>query len=118
MYPSLHVPALNVTVPSYLVCLLLAFVVSAVLGYRGAIRVEGLDPRKTQKALLVVAAATLVGGHVHFVLANIASLPGHTASVLLSPSMHAPGAIMGVVVGLITADRYVPVWRLADGLAP
>src|SRR5579862_75401 len=101
MYPLLHVPVLNLTAPSYFVCLVLAFGVAAVLGYRGAVRVEGLDPRRTQKALLVVAAGALVGGHVHFVLANIGSLPGHPVGLLLSPSMHAPGAIIGVVLGLI-----------------
>ncbi len=118
MYPLLYVPGLDVTLQSHLLLLLLAFVVSAVLGYRGAVRVEGLDPGKTRKALLLVAAGALVGGHVHFVLANIASVPDHPARVLLSPSMHAPGAIIGVVLGLVAAARYVPMWQLADALAP
>ena len=118
MYPSLHVPGLDITLQSYIVLLSVAFGVAAVLGYRGAVAMEGIDPRNARRALLIVAAAALAGGYIHFVLAHLAALTTDPWRVLLSPSLHAPGAVIGVVLGLIAAARYVPMRRFADALAP
>ncbi len=118
MYPSLHVPGLDIIVQSYVVLLSVAFGVAALLGYRGAVGVERIDPRNARRALLIVAAAALAGGYVHFVLAHTGALAANPWRILLSPSLHAPGAVIGVVLGVIAAARYVPMRRFADALAP
>jgi phosphatidylglycerol---prolipoprotein diacylglyceryl transferase len=118
MYPYIHVPYATITVQSYVVCLIFAFAVSLLLGYRSAVRLEGLAPRATRTALAIVAAAALAGGHLHFIVANYAAQRGDVWNLVLSPSLHAPGAVLGALCGFLGAARVVPVRRLADALAP
>lgn len=118
MYPYIYLPHTTVAVQSYIVCLILAVAAALLLGYGSAVEVERLDPGATRKSLAVIAMGALLGGHVHFVVANIAAVRAAPFNVVVSPSLHAPGAVIGALFGLIATRRYVSPLRLADALAP
>ncbi len=99
-----------------------AAVTAASLGTYWAVRSEGLPLRRVVLAMILIAMITLVGGRLHFVLANWQHLrsPLTSALRLSSGSLHAPGAILGAVLGSVLVLRFLklPLARFADGLAP
>lgn len=118
MHPLLYIPGLDVAIQSHIVALILASGICQILGFRAAVTVEHLDPRATAKALVILAVAPLLGGHLHFVVANFSHGERALGPLILSPSLHAPGAIVGAGLGFVAVARIVPAWRLADAIAP
>lgn len=122
MLRTLHLPLGGGEVASYGFFLLLATLVSLVLGPLLASRLEGLPARRVFAALVVLAVLPWLGGRLHFVATHPDLVAGSSLETLRfwSGSIHAGGAILGVVVGLPLVARVfaLPLGRLADGLVP
>jgi phosphatidylglycerol:prolipoprotein diacylglycerol transferase len=121
MHPRLVIPGTAIALQSHDVMVGAAVLVAALLGYAGIVR-EGIAPRRARWALALVAAATLLGGRLHFVLANFSLFADNPwrALRLASSGLHAPGAILGAVFGSLATLPLlrIPIARFADGLAP
>ena len=119
MYPLIQMPFLG-EVRSHTVMLALAVASAMWLGYRRC-TAAGLAPRRVQALLLGLAAATMIGGRLHFGLAqwwSLGTLPP-AALTLSSSGLHAPGAIIGGLLGgavLVWVLR-LPAGRVIDSLA-
>jgi phosphatidylglycerol:prolipoprotein diacylglycerol transferase len=121
MYPWIVVPLVNWALRTSHLCLLLALIICS---WHGARQIRGLEPagwRRDRIALLVVAAAPWLGGHLHFVVNNW----GYATSrpwVLLGPwnGLHAGGAMIALVLTapVVLRRRALPLRRIADALVP
>jgi phosphatidylglycerol:prolipoprotein diacylglycerol transferase len=122
LYPRLEIALLGVSIQSHDLMVSLAVVVAATLGGYWAVRNEGFPAGRVGCALFLIAAITLVGGRLHFILANLDHLdsPFTSATRLSSGALHAPGAILGAIAGTVVVlfALGLPVRRFADGLAP
>jgi len=122
MYPRIEFPGTDFALQSHDVMVGLAAVVAAALGGYWIVRDQKLPVSRVIAALLAIAATTLIGGRLHFVVANWSSLQSPLASLLRfsSGSLHAPGAILGAVLGTVLVLRRLdlPLARFADSLAP
>jgi prolipoprotein diacylglyceryltransferase len=96
--------------------------VAACLGVYWSVTSERLPWRRVAAALMVLGGIVFVGGRTHFVAArwHLFSDEPLRALAISSAGLHAPGAILGAVVGFWASSRLVglPVARLADGFAP
>lgn len=123
MYPTLiHIPLLEVALPSYETFILLAAVLCIWVGPRWAERLEGLDRSQTRRALLVIGVLVFAGGRLHFVLNHwflFANRPW-LAFKLWSGGMHAGGAIAALALGtpLVLRRFGIPIGKFADSIAP
>ncbi len=122
MYPRIEFSGTDLALQSHDVMVGLAAVVAAALGAFWVIRDQHLHASPVVAALLAIATTTLIGGRLHFVVANWSSLHSPLASLLRfsSGSLHAPGAILGAVLGTVLVLRRLdlPLARFADSLAP
>jgi len=123
MYPTLvRLPALGLAVQSYHVLIVLAAIVCFVIGPRWAHRLEGIDPRRTRRALAIMAVFTFAGGRLHFVINQWMLFAPHPidAFKVWSGGLHAAGAIIGLGVATVGVSRFarLPLGKLGDGLAP
>ncbi len=122
MLRTLHLPLGGGEVASYGFFLVLATVVSVLLGPVLASRLEGLPLRRVAGALVVLGALPWLTGRLHFVATHPELVQGGGLATLRfwSGSIHAGGAILGVVIGLPLVARAfsLPLGKLADGLVP
>ena len=118
MHPDLHVPGTNVTLLTSNLLLVLAVAAHSVLSHRW-LRADGIGGRSAAAALAAFWLAALVGGRIHHLAAAWSRLPALTWRVVLSPSFHAPGLLLGALVGigLVVPRLGVPARRFFDGVA-
>jgi phosphatidylglycerol:prolipoprotein diacylglycerol transferase len=120
MHPHLlHVPVELLwndvlTVGGVLVCVLLA--------PRWAQALEGLDPRATRRALLLLGLVALVGGRLHFLLNHAAIYAGRPfdALRLWTGGYHIGGGLIAIAIAMPWATRRqgLPLGRFADAIVP
>src|SRR5512145_1294041 len=119
MAPFVNLPLLG-TVRSHTLMLALAVVAGLWLSHRWCVA-AGLEPRRVRAALFGVALVTLLGGRLHFVLANWPMFRDAPLRVLAlsSSGMHAPGAIIAALLGGAVAVRTagLPAMRFLDSVA-
>ncbi len=120
MHPVIELPGTGIGIRSHTVMLALAIMVSSGLTYAWLVRQEQLDRRRVCWALVLIAGATLLGGRLHFVIANwerVRVLPW--PYLVTSCGLHAPGAIFAAALsGVVVAPLLrLPLGRLADALA-
>ena len=100
----------------------LAVITAALVGSRWAIRSEGLPAARVRLALALIAAVTLAGARLHFVLANWSQFQPEPwrALKLSSGALHAPGAIAAAALGsaFILPLLRLPIGRFVDAFAP
>jgi phosphatidylglycerol---prolipoprotein diacylglyceryl transferase len=100
----------------------MVFVVCYTVGPWIARRMEGIAPWRFIVTLLLLGVAALVGGRLHFVLANAFMYTGRWSAALTpaGAGIHAGGAIilMTLAVFPIAWVLRVPAAKLADALAP
>jgi prolipoprotein diacylglyceryltransferase len=99
----------------------LATVAAAWLGYRWAVRHNGLEPGKVGWALFVIALSTFACARLHFVVTHWVFFQTYPWRALaLSPgALHAPGAVIGAVLGgaLVVRILSLPARQFVDALA-
>jgi phosphatidylglycerol:prolipoprotein diacylglycerol transferase len=125
MYPELvALEHPQVLLRSYAAFIGLAAAVCFVIGPRWAKTLEGLDPRRVRNAMFGIGAATFLAGHMHYVFNAwdfvMSRAEGGDFSPLLYKGLHAPGAILGLVLSACLAARWlgVGIGKLGDALAP
>ena len=115
---------IHLWVHSYDAFIGLAVIVCFVVGPRWAFALEGLDPAATRRIMLILCVATFAGGHVQYLINawRFVLFRASTGDIglLLVWGIHAPGAVLGLVLaGLLTLRWYrVPAGRFGDGLVP
>jgi phosphatidylglycerol:prolipoprotein diacylglycerol transferase len=123
MHPYLlHVPAQHVqvlwndvlTVGGVLVCVLLA--------PHWARSLEGLDPRATRRALLLLGLAALAGGRMHFLLNHAALFADRPLDALRlwTGGYHIGGGLVALALAMpwVTRRQGLPLGRFADAIVP
>jgi prolipoprotein diacylglyceryltransferase len=105
MYATLHVPGLGFGLSTYSIAMLLAVGVGLTLGPRAVERHVGIAPAATTRMLTFLGIAAFVGGHLHFAVAQWIE----TGTITLG-GMHAPGAILALVLAAPLAAR-TPGWQ-------
>lgn len=123
MHPTLlELPSLGITIASYHACILLAVIVCFAIGPRWLAVLEGLDPRRVFRVMLVLAVAAFAGGRLHFVLNQWSDFADQPLAALRvwSGGLHAGGAIVFLALALPLTLRWqaLPVGRFADGFVP
>lgn len=122
MFPEpITVPLLGVTLRVHNALVLAAVVVGSVLVLVTARRLEGLSGRRTLAAIALITCSEFFFGRLHYVLAHWDPSQSSLLSVLrLWGSIHAAGAVVGVVIGAVLAGRLlgVAVGKLADACVP
>lgn len=123
MHPTLlELPSLGVTIASYHACILLAVIVCFAIGPRWLAALEGLDPRRVFRVMLVLALAAFAGGRLHFIVNQWSEFADQPLAALgvWSGGLHAGGAIvlLAVALPLTLGWLALPVGRFADGFAP
>src|SRR5215470_3139578 len=123
MHPILlDVPSLGITILSYRVCLLLAVLVCWLIGPRWVATLEGLDPRRVFKAMVLLGLAAFAGARLHFVLTHWGDFADRPLAALQfwSGGLHAGGGIVLLTVAapFVLGWLRLPVARFADGLVP
>jgi phosphatidylglycerol:prolipoprotein diacylglycerol transferase len=118
----LEVPAFGLTVRSYHTLIGVAVLVCLWLGPRWLERLEGLEPRRTRRALLLCGLAVFAGSRLHFVLAHWDDFAGRRLDALAvwSGGLHAGGGIvlLALATPVVARRLALPLGRFADGLAP
>lgn len=123
MHPTLlEVQSLGITIASHNACLLLAVVVCFAIGPRWVAALEGLDPGRVFRAMLLLGLAAFAGARLHFVLnqwADFADTP-LAALRVWSGGLHAGGgiALLALAVPCVLRWLGLPVGRFADGFVP
>ena len=123
MHPTLiDSGPLGITLPSYYVLLATAVVVCLWIGPQWAEALEGVDRRKTRRALLLLGLFAFGGGRLHYVV-NQWHLFADRPFAALEPwsgSLHAGGAITSVALAAPVVFRRcaLPIGKVADGIAP
>jgi phosphatidylglycerol:prolipoprotein diacylglycerol transferase len=122
VYPKLiEFPSLHLALRSHTVLLILAILVCVWVGPRWAQALEGLDRHKTRRAILLLGVAALLAGRLHFLLNYWTIFSDRPLATLeFWRGLHAPGAIIGVVVATpwILIRQGLPLGRFADGVTP
>ena len=123
MHPTLlEIESLGITVAAYHACLLLAVIVCFAIGPRWVAALEGLDPRRVFRAMLLIGLAAFAGGRIHFVVNNWPIFADQPLDALRiwSGGLHAGGSIVALALAtpLILHWLALPVGRFADGFAP
>jgi phosphatidylglycerol:prolipoprotein diacylglycerol transferase len=121
VYPELAIGP-GAGVPTHLVLLVLAGLVSASLIVYRATTIERLPVGKVLAALAIIAVAALAGGRAHFIW-NAWSLriDSRPAAILrFWEGLHAPGALVAIAVAtpLVLRLFRIPVARFLDGFVP
>lgn len=118
MYPELPLPGTDATLRTSVVLLLLAIGTETALAHRW-LRRDGVDARRAAWALAVFWVAALLGGRVHHLAATWSRLPDHGWDVLVRPSFHAPGVLLGglVAITLLVPRLGVPMRPFGDAVA-
>ncbi len=120
MYPEIvHFGALHIR--SYGLALAIAFLVGTWLGLKEARRF-GMDEDKFLTVVLFTLVGSIFGARLLYVMEHIGDYRGQWSSVfaLWQGGLTLYGGIIaGTVVGLWMAKRQgLPIWRVADALAP
>jgi phosphatidylglycerol:prolipoprotein diacylglycerol transferase len=123
MHPTLlDIPSAGIEVASYHACILLAVIVCFAIGPRWIHALEGLDPGRVFRAMLLLAIAAFGGGRLHFVVTHWSDFTDRPLDVLSvwSGGLHAGGAIVGLAIALPMTLRWMqlPLGRFADGFVP
>ena len=120
MYPEIaHFGALHIR--SYGLALATAFLVGTWLGLKEARRF-GMDEDRFLTVVLFTLVGSIFGARLLYVMEHIADYRGQWSSVVAlwqgGLTLYG-GIIAGTIVGLWMAKRQgLPVWRVADALAP
>jgi phosphatidylglycerol:prolipoprotein diacylglycerol transferase len=91
---------------------------------RWAKALEGLDPRRTRNVMFGMCAVTFLAGHLHYVFNAwefvVARAESGDLSPLLYKGLHAPGAVLGLVLSGCVAARWsgISIGKFGDALAP
>ncbi len=123
MHPVLlDIPSLGITILSYRVCLLLAVLVCWAIGPRWVAALEGLDPWRVFRAMVLLAAAAFAGARIHFVASHWGDFADRPLAALQfwSGGLHAGGGIVLLTVAtpFVLGWLRLPFGRFADGLMP
>jgi phosphatidylglycerol:prolipoprotein diacylglycerol transferase len=109
---------------SYPTMIAVAVVVCFLLGPRWACALEGISPSTTRRCMVLIGLATFAGGHLHYLVNAWRFVLFRTSTgdigLLLWSGIHAPGAILGLVLGACLAVRRyrIPLTKFGDALAP
>lgn len=123
MHPVLiDLPILGLSVRSYQAMLLLSVLMCIALGPLAVEGLEGLDRRRTRRALLTLGVVTLLGARLHFVMNHWPLFADRPlgALQLWSGGLHAGGGILLLAASAPFVVRLygLPLGKFADGLVP
>lgn len=122
MYP--HIEILGIEVASPMLMLAVAVIAGGAIGvHRGRVACDGVGLGRVLGAVALIAVIVFVGGRAHFVFnrwhsgffqANLLEIPKFWKG------LHAPGALVGLLVGTPLALRLLGLrlGRFADAFAP
>jgi phosphatidylglycerol:prolipoprotein diacylglycerol transferase len=118
VFPELPLPGTDATIRTSIVTLLVAVATETWLAYRW-LRSDGVETRRARAALAVFWVAALLAGRVHHLAATWGRLPDHGWRVLLQPSFHAPGVVVGglLAITLLVPRLGVPMRPFGDAVA-
>jgi phosphatidylglycerol:prolipoprotein diacylglycerol transferase len=118
----IEVPELGLAIHSRGLMIVLAALFCYWVGPRWIEALEGIDRRKSRRALLPLLPVGFLGARLHYVLSHWDAYADRPLSALMlwGRGMHAGGAILLVVVALPFALRRpaVPLGKFADGFVP
>lgn len=125
MYPYLlRLEHPHIWIGAYGALIGLAVAICFLVAPRWALALEGIDRGTTRRILARIAVATFLGAHLHYLFNawQLVVLRARAGAVdtLLWTGIHAPGAILGLVVSApFVVRRYgVPLGRFGDALTP
>jgi phosphatidylglycerol---prolipoprotein diacylglyceryl transferase len=123
MHPILlEIPSLGITILSYRVCLLLAVLLCWLIGPRWVAALEGLDPWRVFRAMVLLGLAAFAGARLHFVLTHWGDFADRPLAALQfwSGGLHAGGGIVLLTVAapFVLGWLRLPLGRFADGFVP
>lgn len=115
-------PQLGAAIHSRGLLIVLAALFCNLVGPRWIEALEGIDRRKSRRALLWLLPPAFLGGRLHYI-ANHWSEPGDlplAAFVLWGRGMHAGGAIalLALAMPVVARRLSIPLGRFADGAVP
>lgn len=121
MHPKLDLPLLGI-VSSHDFFVVAAVLAAGTFGFLNTVWREELPAGRVFAALLCLCVIVFAGGRLHFALTKWQMFEHDPWRVLRisSGGLHAPGAILALVLGGLPALRWLrlPIGRFVDGLAP
>jgi phosphatidylglycerol:prolipoprotein diacylglycerol transferase len=114
----------HVWIHSYYVLIGLAIGACLLVGPRWAFALEGIEPKRTRRLLLFLGLTTFLGGDVHYLVNAwhfvLFRAENGSMATLLWPGIHAPGAVLGLLVGAlaIRGRTGISLGKLGDALVP
>jgi phosphatidylglycerol:prolipoprotein diacylglycerol transferase len=125
VYPELiELQHPHIELRSYAAFIGLAVIVAFAIGPSWAQALEGLDARRIRRTMFGIGAATFLAGHLHYVINAwtfvMDRVAGGDFAPLLFKGLHAPGAMLGLVLATCAAARWsgIGIGKFGDALAP
>jgi phosphatidylglycerol---prolipoprotein diacylglyceryl transferase len=121
VHPTMQIPGLGWTLPTYTAMLVLAVLVPLWAAPRRGRALEGIDPRAARRVMLALAVVAFAGGRLHLVANYWTHYAAHPDAIpKLWAGLHAGGAVVAVAVALPLLARRagVPAAKFADALVP